>query len=236
MRFAFERRRLIALAGAAMVGAAGLILLRPDEAPAPPMFPPPTVAAPIPLPPELPAAPSPVAASTAGLQLKGVLGFSGGAGAAIFGFPDGRQRLVSVGREVTPGVRLESIGAAGATVHDGAQRLEFALPELQAAAGAPTAPVAVGEVVDPKRDLANFRLGLKPEGDSKRPRGYRVAGGVPLPGFERAGLRAGDLLLAVNGQSLDEERLLDLPAELAAATSVEIAYERDGQRLTAKLR
>ena len=222
-----------ALAGAVVVGATALMLPQPGDAPAPELAPPPAIAAPLPV--QLPpaATPAPVAASTAGLQLRGVLGYSGGAGAAIFGLADGRQRLVAVGREVVPGVRLEAIVADRATVHDGVQHLEFILPELQVGEGA--APAPVGIAVDPKRDLANFRLGLKPEGNAKRPRGYRIAAGVPLPVLQRAGLQPGDLVLAINGQTLDEERLLELPAELVAASSVEIDYERGGKRLTATL-
>lgn len=230
----FRSYRLPAVAGAVAIAAAAYLLLRPAEAPAPePGLTPAAMAAPMlaPLPPA--ATPAPAAASTAGLQLRGVLGYDGGAGAAIFGLADGRQRLVAVGREVMPGVRLDAIAVDRATVHDGVQLLEFILPELQAGEGAAPVPVAVA--ADPKRDLANFRLGLKPEGDAERPHGYRIAAGVPLPALQRAGLQPGDVVLAVNGQTLDEERLLELPAELAAASSVEIDYERDGKRLTATL-
>ena len=242
MRIAFRTRRsrLLIVGGVAAL-AALLVLIRTSEAPVPEFVPAPAMAAATaPTPMLVAAPPAPVAASTAGLQLKGVLGFDGGAGAAIFGLADGRQRLVAVGREVSPGVRLEAIGTDRATVHDGVQRLNFMLPELQATGGA--APVAAAPtpvatltpttvaVVDPKRDLANFRLGLKPEGDPKQPRGYRVAGGVPLPMLDRAGLRPGDIVLSVNGQSLDEERLLELPAQLLAASSVEIEFERAGKR------
>lgn len=244
MRIAFRTRRpRLLIAGGVAAFAALLVLMRPSEAPVPDLAPAPAMAAaPAPAPMPVAAPPAAVAASTAGLQLKGVLGFDGAAGAAIFGLADGRQRLVAVGREVTPGVRLEAIGTDRATVYDGVQRLDLLLPELQAtgtAAPAATAPAAVATptptptsvaAIDPKRDLANFRLGLKPEGDPKQPRGYRVAGGVPLPMLDRAGLRPGDVVLSVNGQSLDEERLLELPAELLAASSVEIEFERAGKR------
>lgn len=235
----FRLRRPFAIAGGAMVlGAGALLLLRPAEAPPHELTPAPAAAAPIAPPPALPVAPPPVAASTAGLQLKGVLGYQGSPGAAIFSLPDGRQRLVAVGRDVVPGVRLDSIAVDRVTVFDGVQRLELMLPELQSAGGAappppPPAPVAAAAPADPRRELANYRLGLKPEGDAQRPRGYRIAAGVPLPLLQQAGLRAGDVVLSVNGQSLDEERLLELPAEIAAASSVEIVFERDGQRLHA---
>lgn len=242
MRLAFRsRRQRLLWAGAAMLGAAALLQLRPDATPVP--EPPPAVAPSIaPPPPVIPAAPAPVAASTVGLQLKGVLGYAGGRGAAIFALPDGRQRLVAVGRDVTPGVRLESIAADRATVHDGVQRLEFVLPELQATsavAPAPVAarpaPVAAATPADPQRDLASFRAALKPEGDPARPRGYRIDGTAPLPALDRAGLRAGDLVLAVNGRPLDEARLRELPTELLGAATVEIEYERAGRRLRATI-
>ena len=243
MRLAFRsRRQRLLWAGAAMLGSAALLLmLRPETTPAP--VPTPAVSpsiAPLPLPP-IPAAPAPVAASTVGLQLKGVLGYAGGRGAAIFALPDGRQRLVAVGRDVTPGVRLESIAADRATVHDGVQRLEFVLPELQATSAAapaavaapPPAPVAATAPADPQRDLASLRAALKPEGDPARPRGYRIDGTAPLPALDRAGLRPGDLVLAVNGRPLDEARLRELPTELLGSATVDIEYERAGRRLRA---
>ena len=231
MSLSRARRNWLALAVAVIV-AGGTALLAGGEAPA---------AAPVPpaVSPALPmgiAAPMAApAADPAGLRLSGILGYRGGRGAAIFAMPDGRQRRVAVGDEIRPGVRLERIAADRALIHDGVQMLELALPELAGSdAGAP-APAAVVGAVDPRRDLANFRLGLKPVGDSRRPRGYRIAGGVPLPMLDRAGLRPGDVVLAVNGQTLDEERLLDLPAELLAASSVEIAYERAGRRAAATI-
>lgn len=246
MRLAFRsRRQRLLWAGAAILGTAALLLmLRPGTTPPPEPTAAPPVGPPIVAPPPLvPPAPVPVAASTAGLQLKGVLGYAGGQGAAIFALADGRQRLVAVGREVTPGVRLESIAADRATLHDGVQRLEFVLPELQATSTAaavpmtPPAPAPVAAVVraDPQRDLADFRAALKPEGDPGKPRGYRIGGTVPLPTLDRAGLRAGDLVLAVNGRPLDEARLNELPTELAGAVAIEIDYERAGRRLRATI-
>jgi hypothetical protein len=242
MRLAFRtRRQRLLWTGAAIFGTAALLLLRPKttRVPEPPAMP--AVAPPIVAPPRLiPTAPAPVAASTAGLQLTGVLGYAGSRGAAIFALPDGRQRLVAVGRDVTPGVRLESIAADRATVHDGVQRLEFVLPDLQATSTAAPVPVpaptpapAIPAPADPQPDLASFRAALKPEGDPARPRGYRIDGSAPLPALDRAGLRAGDIVLAVNGRPLDEARLRELPAELLGATSVEIEYERAGRRLRA---
>jgi general secretion pathway protein C len=232
-----SRARRKWLAPAVMVIAAGgtALLVRgeaPAAAPAP--APPPAVS---PARPPTPAAPptAPPAADTVGLRLRGILGYSGGNGAAIFAMPDGRQRHVAVGSEIAPGVRLERIAGDHALVHDGVQTLEFSLPEMtDGDTGAPAA-VAVVATLDPKRELANFRLGLKPVGDVARPRGYRIVAGVPLPMFDGAGLKPGDVVLAVNGQTLDEERLLDLPAELFAATSVEIAYERGGRQMTATI-
>lgn len=237
-----SRRQRLLWAGAAMLGSATLLLmLRPEATP-----PPEPIAAVAPSlvapPPLVPATPAPVAASTAGLQLKGVLGYAGGHGAAIFALPDGRQRLVVVGRDVTPGVRLESIAADRATIHDGVQRLQFVLPDLQATSAATPAPVAPTPVpvaaavpADPQRDLASLRAALKPEGDPARPRGYRIDGTAPLPMLDRAGLRAGDLVLAVNGRPLDEARLRELPTEVLGAAAVEIEYERAGRRLRATI-
>lgn len=241
-----RHRTRLWLAGAAVTGVAALLLLRrPDE---PPPAPAPAVAAPVPVftPPPMPAqppVPQRVAANTAGLQLKGVLGFSGARGAAIFELPGGRQRSVAVGGEVMPGVRLEAIGADRAMVHDGVQRLEFVLPELRSEGGPaaaampaplPPPPPAI-DMRGADRDPAELRRALKAEGGAGRPQGYRLTGAAPLPALEGAGLRPGDLILAVNGQALDEARLRELPAAMAAASSVTIDFERDGERMSTTL-
>ena len=236
MKLPRARRHWLAALAVMAIAAAGATLPAADEAPAaasasmPPPPAPPAVT-------QLPQAPRAAAGDTNGLQLRGILGYAGGGGAAIFAMADGRQRHVTVGNDIRPGVRLERITDDHVVVHDGVKALEFALPELAGGEAASPAPVAVAVAgtVDPKRDLANFRLGLKPVGDAGRPRGYRIAAGVPLPMLDRAGLKPGDVVLAVNGQTLDAERLLDLPAELLAASSVEITYERAGRKSIATI-
>lgn len=229
------RRHWLAALAVTATASGGAALLAAGEAPftasaAPPAITATTVSIPMPTAPH-----ANEAGDIAGLRLRGVLGYAGGRGAAIFSMADGRQRHVRVGDEIRPGVRLEQIADDHVLVHDNVRTLELALPELAASDGGAPAPAAVAATLDPKRDLANFRLGLKPVGDVSRPRGYRIAAGVPLPMLDRAGLKPGDVVLAVNGQTLDAERLLDLPAELLAASSVEVTYERGGRKSIATI-
>ena len=54
--------------------------------------------------------------------------------------------------------------------------------------------------------------------------------------LERAGLRAGDMIVAVNGQAFrSEEKVLELSDELASSYTAEIKFLRDGRRLKGKL-
>lgn len=94
-------------------------------------------------PPQLAEQPAP-AASAAGLELHGVMGFGGG-GAAIIAV-DGQQRLVRVGRDVLPGLPLESVAA------DHVILLERGIPVRLAFRDAPIGetPVApTSGVIDP---------------------------------------------------------------------------------------
>ena len=59
--------------------------------------------------------------------------------------------------------------------------------------------------------------------------GFTVSGGGDGSVLRAAGLRPGDVLLAVNGQSLDSlERIAALRSELGNTTSAELRFERGG--------
>uniref|UniRef100_A0A8J7VUI0 PDZ domain-containing protein n=1 Tax=Coralloluteibacterium stylophorae TaxID=1776034 RepID=A0A8J7VUI0_9GAMM len=77
--------------------------------------------------------------------------------------------------------------------------------------------------------------GLRVREQDGRVTGYTLiprAGGRTL---RAAGLQSGDILLAVNGQDLDAERLAELPRELAGRSSATLTIERGGERQTITL-
>lgn len=189
----------------------------------------------------------PATASASGFRLFGVRA-AGDGGSAILADGDGAQAAFLVGDEVAPGVTLAAVAAGHAVLRTGSgdQRLELdagavilpsrsphvpgALPAAGAAVPASQAPAAV----DPGELLAQAGLRARTEGG--RVTGYTLIprGGGQL--LRQAGLQAGDVLVAVDGNRLNPERLADLESELASRDEVRLTIERDGQARTLTLR
>jgi type II secretory pathway component PulC len=172
--------------------------------------------------------PAPVADIT-GLRLHGLL-----ASGAVIAFPSGRQRLVLVGRDALPGLtlrRIEQNQAVFDSAAGGEVRLGFDGP-VQAAPGAPAAapasPVAGGAQ---REEALRYRLGLAPRRVGGRVTGFTVRANVEMPALARAGIRPGDVITGVNGSVFDEERMQELPWQIANSTRVEFEVERGGRRL-----
>lgn len=247
-----RERRAIALAAALAVAVASYAGLRAGEAPAEPPSPQHADVASAAIEtgagaaeePQAPPAP-PALPSLTGFTLHGVSG-GAGRGAALIGFPAGPQRLVRLGREVRPGLKLQEVGLDYAVIGSpgGAARLELrrfgiegpdrpALPaapandrRFAAAAGAE----AMSEGSHRDRTL-QFRLGLAPVKAGGRTTGFSLRPGARLPVLEAAGLRAGDVIVAVNGQAFEsEERVLDLSREIAGSYAAEFEFLRNGLR------
>ena len=79
--------------------------------------------------------------------------------------------------------------------------------------------------------------------DNGEARGVRLLAVTPGSGAEKAGLKAGDLLTALNGQSLAAEgkrtpqkRLREQMRTLKAGDEVKVDYERDGRRQSASIK
>ncbi len=182
----------------------------------------------------------PVAAvAIEGFILRGVMLRAGG-GAAIIESSDGRQRLVRRGQPVAPGITLAAIepGAVLLASAGAEARLVLDADQPRVVAAAPPVP---GRLLQARpEELAasadSYRLALRPRRSEGRITGYEVrdAGAVPL--FRVAALQPGDVIVAVNGQELmSEEKLLELPAEVAGAYGVELAIVRRGQPLMVKV-
>ena len=212
----------------------------PAAAVAPPSAPPPASFA-SPPPPPPPAAIAPAGTGGA-MALRGVMGGGPDGGAAIFAMPDGSQRLVRIGRELQPGMTLTGVGISHATLSSsgGAMRMELnkpgAVPVAQAAPApepTPTAvPAAPASAPDRQRETLQYRTGLTPVKAGGRTTGFAIKPGASLPMLERAGLRPGDVLLAVNGQPFDrEEKVVELAGEIAGSYTAEFEYERAGKRM-----
>jgi general secretion pathway protein C len=190
------------------------------------------------------------AAGSGQMRLYGLRSDGAGGGSAIIGLADGRQVSVGVGEEVEPGLVLRSVGDDHVTLARGTSlsRLIFSDVPMGVApvppppsgpqtvtptpAPAPVEPAAsVGASVDPARLIA--QAGLRPRMRGARLDGFTVSGAGDPAVLGAAGLQAGDVILAVNGQALDSlEQISALRGRLANSSVAEIRYERDGQMQT----
>lgn len=194
------------------------------------------------------------AAGSGQMRLFGVRAGGPGGGSAIIGLADGRQVSVGVGEEVEPGLVLQAVGPDYATLSRGGSvsRLIFSETPVGAApppppppgpqtvappqaGAAPASPAPSGPVVDPARLVG--QASLRPRLQGVRLNGFTVSAAGDGAALRAAGLRSGDVILAVNGQALDSvERVAGLRSQLSNATSAEIRFERDGQVQTTTIR
>jgi general secretion pathway protein C len=176
------------------------------------------------------------------LQLFGVRSDGRGGGSAILGPPGGPQGSYLVGESVAPGLVLRAVAADHVILSrsGAAQRLEFAAPASAPASTAgevappPPPPAEPSARLDPRQFLA--AAALTPRTANGQVSGYRLAGRGKGDVLARAGLQDGDVLLSVEGNPLNPERMSELPELLAQSNEVEIRFERNGQIMTTRLR
>jgi hypothetical protein len=184
-----------------------------------------------PPPPVAVATPPPApAGDISGLRLHGLL-----ASGAVIGFPSGRQRLVPVGREAMPGLILRRIEQNVAVFDSGGGELRLGF-DGPVQGGAPAAAPALPAGQNARSEEAlRYRLGLEPRRAGGRVTGFTVRANVEMPALARAGIRAGDVIVAVNGSAFDEERMQELAWQIANSTRMDFEVERGGQRLRLSL-
>ena len=232
-----DRRRL--WLGASLLTSGGLLYLTLSaggEAPVAAAAPTPIqapVAAP---PPSAPAAAAEPAPDLSQLRLHGLTA-TGGIIAS-----GSSQRLVRLGREVLPGVTLERIKQHHAVLVTAAGRFELGFLGLAEAASTTIPGTAAGQPTGApspqsrREETLQYRFGLAPRRDGGRITGFAVRSGAEMPLLQRAGLRAGDILVAVNGQAFEsEEKVMELASEIAGSYTAEFEFERNGQRMKTSL-
>ena len=195
---------------------------------------------------------SSLAEATAGgssqMRLFGLRSDGAGGGSAIIGLADGRQVSVAVGETVEPGLTLQTVGPDHVVLARGGSLSRLIFTDLPVGAAPPPppppgpqtvtpapAPVAVGRAVDPARLMAEATR--RPRMQGLRLNGLAIGDGVDASVLDAAGLRPGDVILAVNGVKLDNPaRIAALRGQLANAASAEIRFERDGAAQTTTIR
>jgi hypothetical protein len=93
-------------------------------------------------------------------------------------------------------------------------------------------------MTDPRRAMLGVLI--PDEFEDGETRGVRLQAVTPGAGAEKAGLKAGDLVLAINGQSLQAEgrkvspqkKMRDAMSKLKAGDEARVEYERDGRSRT----
>ncbi len=196
------------------------------------------------------------------MRLYGVRADGAGGGSAIIGLVDGRQVSVGVGEEIEPGLILRSVASDHVVMARGDSLTRLMFTELPMGAAAPppppaeqqvvtpqgTAPadagaavapasanVPTGPNVDPARLMA--QAGLRPRMQGLGINGFTVSGTGDGSALAAAGLRSGDVIMAVNGQALDSPaRIAGLRGQLSNSTSAEIRFERNGVEQTTTIR
>jgi len=184
-----------------------------------------------------------------GYTLHGVRS-DGSGGSAILG-KDGRQASHAVGREVAPGITLESVGVDHAVLVSGGERHRLQLPRhsaRQAASQPATLPtgaratasttpasssaprMATTPATAATADSRKSPSGLGPATQAQD--GYTITPGSDNALLRSSGLQAGDVVTSVNGRPLDPARLAGLKDEFDGQSQVTIQYRRDGKTHT----
>jgi type II secretory pathway component PulC len=192
----------------------------------PPVAPPAPVATVAPVPPVLPAA------DLSQLRLYGLL-----ASGAVVGYANGGQRLVPVGREALPGLTLVRIEQNHAIFQSAGGEVRLGFDGIAApapAAAMPPAAVAPGGAF--REETLRYRLGLAPRIANGRAAGYVVRANVEMPALARAGIRPGDVIVAVDGSVFDEQKLEELARIIANNAQTRFEVERFGRRLQLSFR
>lgn len=186
------------------------------------------------------------------MRLYGVRAGGAGGGSAIIGLSDGRQVSVGVGEEVEPGLVLQSVGSDHVLLARGGSVSRLIFTEAPPGTPAPPAAPATPQVVTPQASTPTTTSAAAPQVDPARlvaqaglrPRlkglgvsGFTVTSTGDGGALRAAGLRSGDVILAVNGSELNSPQAISgLRNRLSGATSAEIRYERDGAVQTTTIR
>jgi general secretion pathway protein C len=162
-------------------------------------------------------------------------------GMAIIGESAQAAKVVAVGQQVPGGAQLHSVYSDRAII-DRAGVLEAVyLPRRTASVGPapmppPAPPVAQGNeaMLERMRKLVNDDPGVigqimrpQPVFAGGKMRGFRVYPGANRQAFARMGLRAGDLVTAINGTPLDDkDRAQEIFGTLNSSTDARVTITR----------
>jgi general secretion pathway protein C len=182
--------------------------------------------------------PGPATVTMLQLQLFGIrLDDATGRGSAILAGPDGVQKSVAVGEEVSPGVILKSVAFDHVTLDRGGASEDLFIDQSGGAAaaaptGATSTPGAASAVAAPQGvTVGQIRqdIGFIPRIDGGRVTGLTVRSQSTGNAFRAAGLQDGDVLSAIGGRPVTGPADFDRVArEFAAGGNLPLTVERAG--------
>jgi general secretion pathway protein C len=165
-------------------------------------------------------------------------------GMAIIGESAATAKVVSVGQQVPGGAQLHSVYSDRAII-DRSGVLESVFLPRNSAVGStapPPPPVAASNgnegMVERMRKLVSDDPGVigqvlrpQPVFAGGKMRGFRVYPGANRQAFARLGLRAGDLVTAINGTPLDDkDRAQEIFGTLNSSTDARVTVTRNGRQ------
>ena len=168
-------------------------------------------------------------------------------GMAIIGESAQAAKVVAVGQQVPGGAQLHSVYSDRAIIDRGGVLESVYLPRqtgggIGAAAPPPPMPTAAASgneaMIDRMRKLVNDDPGLLSQVMRPQPvfaggemKGFRVYPGANRQAFSRMGLRAGDMVTAINGTPLnDKDRAQEIFGTLASSTDARVTITRNGRQ------
>jgi len=166
-------------------------------------------------------------------------------GMAIIGESAQAAKVVAVGQQVPGGAQLHSVYADRAIIDRGGTLESVFLPR-QTGGGIvgppppmPTAAAPAGNdaMIERMRKLVNDDPGLLSQVMRPQPvfaggemKGFRVYPGANRQAFSRMGLRAGDMVTAINGTPLnDKDRAQEIFSTLGSSTDARVTITRNGR-------
>jgi general secretion pathway protein C len=166
------------------------------------------------------------------------------AGMAIIGESAPTAKVVIVGAQVPGGATLHSVYSDRAIIDRNGALESVLLPKRSASMGEappPPPPVSAGgndAVLERMRKLVNDDPGVigqvlrpQPVFAGGKMRGFRVYPGANRQAFARIGLRAGDLVTAINGTPLDDkDRAQEIFSTLNSSTDARVSVTRNGRQ------
>lgn len=171
-----------------------------------------------------------------GFALYGARAGNGG-GTAIIAVNGAPQAAFSVGEEIVPGARLAKVASDHVEINANDRMLYITFVGAPAIAPPPLAapPTSAQASIDNTNPLVNsLSLRAVARGDGKS--GFEITSEAALSALGGYELRAGDIVLKINGVDVSPGNLASLASDLQAGRSLDIAYERNGQINTTRLK